>query len=85
MTGKCAICGETDPLPASLCLAQLTGAGAERGKPCQYSVEGQERTRQAMVAHSTRIWAEIEADRVKRKTASPHPDTLTKAGGPSDA
>jgi hypothetical protein len=69
MAGKCPICGETDPLPASFCLAQLTRAGAEHGKPCQYSVEGQERTRQAMVAHSTRIWAEIAADRAKREAS----------------
>jgi hypothetical protein len=67
VTRKCSICGETDPLPVSLCLAQLTRSGPELGKPCQYSVEGQERTRQAMIAHSTRIWAEIEADRAARK------------------
>ncbi len=38
----CRICGETDPYPASLCLAKLSGC-AERDKPCQYSVEGQAR------------------------------------------
>ncbi len=38
----CTICGETDPHPASLCLAKITGC-AERDKPCQYSVEGQAR------------------------------------------
>ena len=82
MSGKCPYCGETDPLPASLCLAQLTGAGAERGKPCQYSIEGQERTRQAMVKHSTRIWSEIEADRAKREAtlSDPHPATGTAKG-----
>lgn len=47
----CTICGETDPYPASLCLAKITGC-AERDKPCQYSVEGGERLRAAMEAQS---------------------------------
>lgn len=74
MAGKCAICGETDPLPASLCLAVLTGC-AVRGEPCQYSVEGQARTRAAMIEQSARIFAEIEADRATRPATSNTPET----------
>lgn len=49
MTDKrtCWICGETDPYPASFCLAKLSDC-AEPGKPCQYSVEGQARLAAAM-------------------------------------
>ena len=41
---RCSICGETDPMPSSMCLAKLAGC-AEPDKPCQYSVEGCERLR----------------------------------------
>lgn len=42
MAGKCPVCGETDPMPAWLCMRKLVGE-AEDGEPCTYSVEGKER------------------------------------------
>ena len=72
---KCPICGETDPLPAWICLAVLTG-DARPGKPCQYSREGHARMHAAMEERSIRFTAAIEADRAGRAALS-----TTKGGG----
>jgi len=68
----CTMCGETDPYPASLCLAKLTGC-AERSKPCQYSVEGQARLTAAMDAsaeHWRAAFEEAAAHGAKIREAS---------------
>lgn len=62
MPGRCAICDETDPMPASICLAKLVGE-AETGHPCQYSAEGCERTRVAMERQSERYAPLLEEAR----------------------
>lgn len=67
MSLPCPICGETDPLPQSVCLPKLTG-DAEPGKPCPWSLEGAERMRVAMEAQSARF----EAERTARQQEPPH-------------
>lgn len=48
---RCQICGETRPEPASLCLSQYSDV-VIAGQPCEYSVEGQERTAAALNARA---------------------------------
>ena len=64
MTGKCKVCGETDPMPASICLAKLTG-GAQIGRPCQYSKEGNERLVAALMKQSERYAPLLEEAKVR--------------------
>lgn len=73
---KCPICGETDPMPDSYCLAKMARC-APAGRPCQYSREGQARTHAAMREQSIRFTAAIEADRARRSALS----TTTKGEG----
>ena len=56
----CRVCGETDPYPASFCLAKLSGC-AEPGEPCQYSVQGQAHLTASMEASAERWRLAFEA------------------------
>lgn len=40
---RCPVCGETDPWPRWICLTRATRA-QKPGEPCDYSLEGHERT-----------------------------------------
>lgn len=50
----CPICGETAPEPATLCLAGYYDV-VIADRPCEYSLEGQERTAAALNARAAGI------------------------------